>query len=60
MFKQERISKANIEIETADRIYYSTKESLKFNDNKYCIEFYNLNQEYNSTHCGEYTIKYTK
>lgn len=60
MFKQEKISKANVEIETRDYVYYSYKETIKINPNSLCISFYNLVKEYNVEHCGEFTVKYIK
>jgi hypothetical protein len=60
IFKQEKISKANVEIETKDYIYYSYKETIKINNNSLCISFYNIAKEYNIEHCGEFTIKYIK
>lgn len=60
MFKQEKISKANIEIETKDYVFYSYKETIKINPNSLCISFYNILKEYNVDHCGEYTVKYIK
>ena len=60
IFKQEKISKANVEIETKDYIYYSYKETIKINTNSLCISFYNVAKEYNIEHCGEFTIKYIK
>ena len=60
MIKQEKISKANVEIETKDYIYYSYKETIKINPNSLCISFYNISKEYNIEHCGEFTVKYIK
>lgn len=60
MFKQEKISRANVEIETRDYVYYSYKETIKINPNSLCIGFYNVVKEYNMEHCGEYTVKYIK
>lgn len=60
IFRQAKISKANIEIETTDYIYYSTKESLRINPNNLCISFYNIVKEYDIEHCGTYTINYIK
>lgn len=60
MYKQEKISRANIEIETRDYIYYSTKETLKRIPDTLCISFYNISSGYYTDHCGEYTIKHLK
>lgn len=60
IFKQEKISRANVEIETKDYIFYSYKETIKINPNSLCISFYNIEKEYNMEHCGEFTIKYLK
>lgn len=60
IFKQEKISKANVEIETKDYVFYSYKETIKINPNSLCISFYNILEEYNVDHCSEYTVKYIK
>ena len=60
ILKQEKISKANVEIETKDYIFYTYKESIKINPNSLCISFYDIVREYNIEHCGEFTIKYKK
>lgn len=60
MFKQEKISKATVEIETKDHIFYSYKETIKINPNSLCISFYNIAKEYNIEHCDEFTVKYIK
>ena len=39
IFKQEKISKANVEIETKDYIYYSYKETIKINSCKHLRRF---------------------
>lgn len=58
--RQEKINRANIKIETRDYIYHSTKETLKRSPDATCISFYNVVSEYDTEHCGEYTIKYLK
>lgn len=60
MIKQEKASKANIEIETKDYIFYSYKETMKINPSSLCISFYDISKEYNIEHCGEFTVKYIK
>lgn len=60
MKTQEKISRANIEIETKDYICYSYKETIKINPNSLCISFYDALKEYNVEHCGEFTVKYIK
>lgn len=60
MIKQEKISRANVEIETKDYIFYSYKETIKINPNSLCISFYDVSKEYNIEHCGEFTVKYVK
>lgn len=60
VIKQEKISRANIEIETKEYIYYSYKETIKINPDTRCISFYNIVKEYNIEHCGEFTVKYIK
>lgn len=59
-FKQEKISKANIEIETPDKVYYTLKETLMISPDNGCIDFYDLLKEYDIKHCGQYTIRYIK
>lgn len=58
--KQEKISKANVEIETKDYIFYSYKETMKINPDYLCISFYDISKEYNIEHCGEFTVRYIK
>lgn len=60
VFKQLKINKANIEIETKDYIFYSYKETIKINPETHCISFYDIVKEYNIEHCGEFTVKYIK
>ena len=60
MKTQEKISRANREIETKDYIFYSYKETIKINPNSLCISFYDALKEYNVEHCGEFTVKYIK
>lgn len=60
VYKQEKISKANIEIETSDNIYYTLKETLMISPDNSCIDFYDLVEEYNTKHCGHYTVRYLK
>ena len=59
MFKQEKISRANIEIETEDHIYYSLKETIEIKPDL-CISFYELTRETKLDHCGRYTVTYLK
>jgi hypothetical protein len=60
ILKQEKIRKANVEIETKDYIFNSYKETIKINPNSLCISFYDIVREYNVEHCGEFTVKYIK
>lgn len=64
MFKQEKISKANVEIETRDYVFYSYKETIEISLDGAraikCIEFYDVVKEYKIEHCGEYTVRYLK
>ena len=60
VFKQLKINKANIEIETKDYIFYSYKETIKINPETHCISFYDIVKEYNIERCGEFTVKYIK
>lgn len=55
-----KISKANIEIETSDKIYSTLKETLMISPDNGCIDFYDLLKEYNIKHCGQYTVRYLK
>lgn len=59
MFKQEKISKANIEIETEDHIFYSLKETIEIKPNL-CISFFEVVKETKLDHCGRYTVTYLK
>lgn len=59
MIKQEKISRANIEIETEDHIYYSLKETVEIKPDL-CISFFELTRETKLVHCGRYTVTYLK
>ena len=59
MIKQEKISRANIEIETEDHIYYSLKETVEIKPDL-CISFFELTRETKLDHCGRYTVTYLK
>lgn len=59
MIKQENISRANIEIETEDHIYYSLKETIEIKPDL-CISFFELTRETKLDHCGRYTVTYLK
>lgn len=59
MVKQEKISRANIEIETEDHIYYSLKETVEIKPDL-CISFFELTRETKLDHCGRYTVTYLK
>ena len=59
MIKQEKISRANIEIETEDHIYYSLKETVEIKPDL-CISFFELTRETKLGHCGRYTVTYLK
>ena len=58
--KYSKINRANIEIETSDKIYYTLKETLMIYPDNGCIDFYDLAKEYNTKHCGHYTVRYLK
>lgn len=58
--KQEKISTANVEIETKDCVFYSRKETIQIDPGTLCISFYNVVKDYDVKHCGEFTIKYLK
>ena len=59
ILKQEKISRANIEIETEDHIYYSLKETIEIKPDL-CISFFELTRETKLDHCGRYTVTYLK
>lgn len=59
MIKQEKISRANIEIETEDHIYYSLKETVEIKPDL-CISFFEITKDIRITHCGRYTVTYLK
>ena len=59
MIKQEKISRANIEIESEDHIYYSLKETVEIKPDL-CISFFELTRETKLDHCGRYTVTYLK
>ena len=59
MIKQEKISRANIEIETEGHIYYSLKETVEIKPDL-CISFFELTRETKLDHCGRYTVTYLK
>lgn len=57
--KQEKISRANIEIETEDHIYYSLKETIEIKPDL-CISFFEITEDKRIAHCGRYTVTYLK
>lgn len=59
-YKNEKISKANIKIETHNINYYTFKETIQIDPGSLCIDFYDLDKEFYVKHCGEFTIKYLK
>ena len=59
MIKQEKISRANIKIETEDHIYYSLKETVEIKPDL-CISFFELTRETKLDRCGRYTVTYLK
>ena len=60
IFRQEKISTANVEIETKDYVFYSRKETIQIDPGTLCISFYNVEKDYDVKHCGEFTLKYLK
>lgn len=59
MIKQEKISRANIEIETELHTFYSLKETIEVKPDL-CISFFEVVKETRVDHCGRYTVTYLK